>query len=169
MPQTPANASRRFSSRSLLLMGAGVFVIVFGSVLGAVLGVALELRARRADSWPAVEAVVVRTDVEADQEDECHRVVVEYAYEVGQQRYTSRRHGFLDAYHCDRWEVDELLARYPPGRRIHCFVDPEDPTSAVLDRSRGQGLAGFIMAGASLLVGLLVIVLGLRERRDDHD
>lgn len=105
----------------------------------------------------AVEDRRIGTNVKPD-----YRFAVLYGYEVGgvaqtSDRYTLRGSPWSGA--SDR--AEELVERYPVGSSQTCFVDPEDPGSAVLKLdSKGPGYSLwfpllFVVGGLGIIVGAL--------------
>lgn len=63
------------------------------------------------------------------------RVEVTFSYRRGGREYSSSRYDFLGAYTSGGDdEKTAILERYPPGTRTSCWVNPENPSEAVLKR-----------------------------------
>jgi hypothetical protein len=77
-----------------------------------------------------------------------YSVEVRYSYEVGGRRYQGDRYRFMGGSSSGYDGKAEVVAGLPPGSTRTCWVDPADPTAAVLDR-------GF---GWEILIGLLPLV-----------
>lgn len=72
-------------------------------------------------------------------------VEISYAYKVAAQEYHSNRYQFLRFSNGDRQPKAEMVGRYPRGKQAVCFVDPKNPSEAVLDRrSATVGLFGLL-------------------------
>lgn len=127
----------------------GLFAVLTLAVGGGLVGVylyAMQMHAA-AKSWRATPCRIV----------EHRRQSIEYEYVVAGRTYRSDREDLLpgDSGDVARWRR-ELRARFPVDQPATCYVDPLDPTSAVLDRDRTpQAAAGlrilalpFLIAGA---------------------
>lgn len=60
---------------------------------------------------------------------------VEYRYEAAGRELTSHACTASEQGYSDYTEVQHLLLKYSAGARAFCYVDPADPTRAVLERS----------------------------------
>jgi len=137
----------------LLFLCVGLFAFYF-TFLRPMRGV---LAAR---SWPAAVCTVVdsKVDSSSDSDGTTYRVLVVYRYTVGGREYESRRYDFLEMSSSGYDDKAAVVARYPPGARTSCYIDPADPTQAVLVRSFSPvyliGLLPllFVAFGASALV-----------------
>jgi hypothetical protein len=83
-------------------------------------------------SFATTEGDVLSCAVEERPGDEgtTYHVDIEYAYEVHNQRYTSKRVRYLDAWGGNR--VRQFVENHPAKTRITVYYDPEDPAEAVL-------------------------------------
>jgi hypothetical protein len=106
-------------------------------------------------SWVETPCVVQASRVgeSSDSDGTTYRVEVEYTYSLQGREYRSSRYNFLDFYSSGYDGKAEVVARYPPGTRTVCYVDPDDPSQAVIDRK----LSWAWLVG---LVPLLFIAVG---------
>lgn len=106
-------------------------------------------------SWVETSCVVQASRVgeSSDSDGTTYRVEVEYTYSFQGREYRSSRYNFLDFYSSGHEGKAEVVARYPPGARTVCYVDPDDPSQAVIDRK----LSWAWLVG---LVPLLFIAVG---------
>jgi hypothetical protein len=149
----------------VVLIGSGVLACLVAIGLGIGFGLVPMLRARRAAQWPEVAATVRSAELEeAPGGEGCFRPVITYAYAYEGRDHTSRRYDFVDAYDCEGSTVRDIVARHPPGSRVSCFVDPNEPSYAVLNRSAGEGLIPLVMCAGALVMGLGVAAMGYRRR-----
>jgi hypothetical protein len=79
---------------------------------------------------------------------------VRYEYVVGGRTYTCDRVSFGDHSSSDAARAQAIVKRYPKGRKVTAYYDPEDPSLAVLER----GTSGWTYA--PLGMGLLLLVIG---------
>ncbi|HEX2642558.1 MAG TPA: DUF3592 domain-containing protein [Thermoanaerobaculia bacterium] len=99
-----------------------------------------------------------------------YRVEVDYAYSFQGREYRSSRYDFLDFYSSGYDGKAAVVARYPPGTRTLCYVNPEAPAEAVINRGLSWGwLAGlvpllFIAVGGG---GLLAVIWSVFKGKKD--
>jgi hypothetical protein len=95
-----------------------------------------------------------------------------YRYEVGGRQYTANRYNFLPGSNSDS-TVPAVVARHSPGTRFECYVDPGDPSRAVINRTPTIwycfGFPFFIMfAGIPSAVGVAMLYSSRREREAER-
>lgn len=137
----------------LVFAGAGVAMLVFMLVLPM-------QRMLEARSWPSVPCTVVSSGVttHTDSDGTTYGVEIEYRYEVDGRSYTADRRSFgVDGSSSGRSGKERFVADHPPGKQLTCFVDPDDPTEAVLNKGWSASLLWGLFPLPFLLIGLLVL------------
>ncbi|MFN7972323.1 MAG: DUF3592 domain-containing protein [Acidobacteriota bacterium] len=88
-----------------------------------------------------------------------------YHYEVDGRVYRSRRLGFVSGSSGGQEGQQAIVDRFPAGSSRTCYVDPRDPTQAVLDRSirAGIALARLHAVPRRGNIGLVQTIRGLRR------
>lgn len=134
-----------------------VFLLLFGGILSCFFVKSI-LQVVGARDWHEVSCVIVNSKVvessSGDGSGTSYRIEVLYMYEVDGRRYQSSRYEFFDllAWTAGKQAVVDL---YPPGKRTVCYVDPNDPREAVINRGLPAGVWwGFIPA--------LLVVIGIK-------
>lgn len=119
-----------------------------------------------AQSWAEASCTVLESRVEenSDSDGTTYRVFVRYAYEVAGREYDSTRYDFLDFWSSGYDGKARVVARHPPGARVPCWVDPQDPREAVLDRSLGWRYSLGLFPLVFVAVGLGGLVWAVRQR-----
>jgi hypothetical protein len=90
---------------------------------------------------------------------------VEFSYEYGGETRTSKK-VWPVAESGREAEVREVVDRYPPAAKVTAFVDPDDPSTAFLERRWGQLAYVSILIGClplAFVVGLGVLLTGWRR------
>ena len=111
-------------------------------------------------AWPIVDGVVEESRVvevtSSSSEDRTSTWApsVVYAYTAGGTRHRGNRLASAPFSSTRSW-AEGVVGRYPPGREVPVFVDPGDPTQAVLEPGAGAG--GGMLVG----IGLMFLVIGL--------
>ncbi len=119
-------------------IGATVFFLFFFAMGTGfcVLLAFLFLRNLGAYSWPATDATITHSAVEVDA-DGTHRFEVRYRYTVDNRGYTSSSYDDpAGGSHTseDRASLERLAAKYPVGAACTAYVQPSDPSRAILAR-----------------------------------
>jgi hypothetical protein len=96
----------------------------------------------RAKAWPTVPCRIVSSELQI-QRDGCgkptsYREAISYLYQYEGCEYRGDRFQFLKVSTSERASKAAVVARYPAGSDASCFVDPRNPSEAVLDRSNGN-------------------------------
>ena len=143
----------------------GIFVVV-GTGLGYYLSAVPLYNAYQARAWTPTACEVISSRIVHG--DETSRADIVYRYRVGDRQYTADRYNFLPSSKSDS-TVPALVARHPAGARFECYVDPGDPSRAVINRSPTIwycfGLLCFAMfAGIPGGIGVAVLTSGRRDR-----
>lgn len=105
----------------------------------------------RAKSWEEVPARIISADLDASSSDgsTTYRVRAAYEYEYGGRRYSSERVSSgggsdnIGSFHQDKYA--ELRLFVDSGRPFRCFVNPDDPSEALLYRELRWGMLGFML------------------------
>ena len=163
---------RRQSSPRTQLIIIRVFCGIF-AVAGWVLFYVLCLRnvpaAMESRSWASTPCTVLSakvTSVSDQQGDDPHGgesfgVAVRYQYAFNGELHISNRYGFLNDFGGDLAGKERLVKQLKSGSPEICFVNPADPTVAVMDRSLG----GVVGAGFFTLLFALLGSVGIYYSR----
>ena len=149
-PISSGTAGRGAAWFLVLFFGAffTVGVIVFVAVGGDL------LKALGSGGWKQVPATVVSSNVRTHRgEDTSYSVNILYAYTVDGREYRSNRYNFMGGSSSRHAAKRAIVDRHPPGTRITAYVNPDDPTDAVIER----GLKAEMLL---LLVPLLFALVG---------
>lgn len=77
---------------------------------------------------------------------------IRYSFQLDSKEYEGKRYNFSNGTG-DLNAANDVLQRYPIGDEITCWVDPDDPSQSVIDRSPGW----FLLVG---LVPIAFIAIG---------
>ena len=154
-------------------LGAGCLAAFFGVFLLA--GAAVlwfvtlrpAARAWTAREWRETSCVVERSGVgeHAGDDGTTYSVDVLYAFTVGGREYKSSRYDFLSGSSSGYEGKAAVVERLPAGTRTVCWVDPQDLTSAVLERRLHKGYLFGLFGLPFFLVGAGGIAFTLRGWR----
>ncbi len=153
------------------------FLIVFGAcliVFGAVYVISTIMTKRSFQgtaNWPKAAGQVVRAFVYRHERQTPKETsitftpVVEYAYSVAEQRYTSEKRDFAP-YDCatftDERKAKEIVAAFPPGKAVTVRYNPVVPAQAALKVEKPKMHNTVLLFGvANAVMGVLMIVLAV--------
>lgn len=159
---SPRDSLRRAASKFAPMLFFGLFALV-GGVLGYFIAVRPLMLWFDARSWPETSCEIVSSSVGSHRSTSgsgssrststTYSVDITYRYTVGGREYRSDRYEVMGASSSGRSRKEQVVARYPAGSRAVCYVNPKDPTEALLNRS----LSPFLLVG---LIPLLFFVVG---------
>ena len=109
-----------------------------------------------ARSWQSTPCTIVSSEVRSHAGDDSttYSVDVLYTYTFNGREYKSNQYQFLGGSTGGYSEKERIVRRLPPLTRTLCYVNPEEPAEAVLNRD-------FSPAYAFGLVPLLFVAVGL--------
>ncbi len=135
----------------ILLVGLGVLYLMRGWFLGPI----------RAGSWLQVPARVVESHLRRHESTDSDghtsvtwKIDILYEYEISGRHYRSNRFGFIGGSSSGRASKKDVLRTYPSGANIEVYVDPNDPTSAVIR-------PGWSLSHLLLLIPVVLILVGI--------
>ena len=107
----------------------------------------------------------VATEESRDGDDHTtlYRPDVRYSYEVAGRRYESTRHRFGNAFTDNRAAAETTSAQYVPDASVPCFVNPDNPSEAVLDRRSSPFLLVALLPAAIAGLGVSSVAGGCLE------
>jgi hypothetical protein len=125
-----------------------------------------------ARDWPAVSCEIVSSRVKysGGKGGGTYSPEIVYRYQIGGRSYTAARYKFMEGSSSGRASKAEIVARFPPGSGAVCYVNPDDPFDAVIERGftadLGWGLIPliFVLIGA---VGLAASIFGKPNPESD--
>ena len=153
------------------------FLIVFGAcliVFGAVYIISTIVTRRSFQgtaNWPKAAGQVVRAFIYRHERRTPKETsitftpVVEYAYSVAEQRYTSEKRDFAP-YDCatftDERKAKEIVAAFPVGKAVTVRYNPVVPAQAALKVEKPKMHNTVLLFGATnMVMGVLMIVLAV--------
>ncbi|MBK7878771.1 MAG: DUF3592 domain-containing protein [Planctomycetes bacterium] len=133
----------------------GLLVLVFGTLLPLI-------KQGESEHWIARPCTILEASTERHTSGKGHGTYgahVSYRYELAGVEHTGTRLSFAEVHTSDPDDAREVAARYPVGTTVTCFVNPEDPTEAVLDRSASGVWLPTLVGVVFLVLGPLIFVL----------
>ena len=116
-----------------------VFLGVVFSVVGVMfvfIGYFFVKGARKVEKWVETKGVVIDSKVvshpDLDNNQAMFAPVITYRFKVGEDEYTSSDYGFIDLSFDNPRKAERIAKKYPVGKEITVYYNPEKPYKAVL-------------------------------------
>ncbi|HEV8631156.1 MAG TPA: DUF3592 domain-containing protein [Thermoanaerobaculia bacterium] len=168
----PAGASAPRSQRTRKGAGRGCAVAVFGvfALFGAGFMVPFAFPLARylgSRDWVQAPATIVWSGVGAHSgsDSTTYSVDMLYEYEHGGRRYRANRYNFSIGSSSGREGKEAVVAGLPAGAQTAAWVDPRDPSVAVLDRTLGSFIWFSLIPGVFVLIGVVGMTASLLAGR----
>ncbi len=95
-----------------------------------------------------------------------YTLYVKFKYEFDRQEYISDRYDFSFADYGDEAVPQAVVSKLPPGTQTVCYVNPDDPSEAVVKRE-GENTGTLLGAIAVITLGLggmfLTLIIGMEK------
>ena len=149
----------------LRVVGTGAIGIGALAAYGAI---RLRLKTAQAHKWPTVTGTIVASDVEStsargpdEKPIRVYSAAIRYTYTVGGHTYESDQIQLGGTSETSRsGPFERMVARYPEGKRVTVYYDPDDAATATLEPGAVGGIFNMAMvAGGLMLVGGIVVAL----------
>lgn len=143
-----------------ILLGVGFF---YGFFLRPLLKI-LDSR-----QWPVVPCVVISSEVRSNSGDEgtTYSVNILYSYQFQDREFKANAYDFTGGSSTGYRGKAAIVSRHPPGTKTVCYVNPGNPTEAVLERSFTPGMWLGLIPLVFVLMGTGGLNFILRKRRHD--
>jgi len=151
---------------------AAIFFAVFAIAGGAMLyplGIRPIARTLDADSWTPTPCKVLRAEVRSHDSDDgtTYSAYILYQYEFEGRTYKADRYDFLGGSSSGYQGKARIVAQYQSAVAPICYVNPEDPSEAVLKRGFHAKLLLALFPLPFLLVGVGGLVYAVRGKGRD--
>ena len=105
-----------------------------------------------ASDWPEAPCVILASKVASDQGS--FRIEVLYKYEVDDRQYQSSRYSFALGGSPGRGGNQEVVDRLSPGKQTVCYVNPDNPRFAVIERDLTSDMWWALFPLLFVLIGI---------------
>ena len=120
----------------------------------------------RAKHWEKAPAIVETSKVRTHSGDDgdTYSIAIRYRYTYKSRSYMSERYSFFGGSTSGYSSKARIVEQYPPGRSFTCFVNPEHPAEAVIERQvTSTVFFGFIPL-VFIVLGLAFVTAGSRKK-----
>jgi hypothetical protein len=138
---------------------------VTGLVMVYFLGIVPGLEVLAARSWVETPCEIISSEVasHSGQHGTTYSVAVVYSYMAGGRRVTCSRYQFSNSSSSGYDGKAKIVDHYPPGSGAVCYVDPANPSNAVIERGvTSDMLIGAALAVVFAIIGFIVLFTTLR-------
>lgn len=148
----------------------GIFALVGLGVLGGLI-IPKTYEYLAMQQWEPTPAKVIWTKLKSHRSDNgtTYSVDVFYRYEYEGQEYKSNRRGILSSSSSGRKSKNEFIRKNPPGTEITCYVNPNQPREAVIERELGWWALFALFPVPFLAVGFGGLWSTYRKRRAEEE
>jgi hypothetical protein len=125
----------------VLILFFSIFFIVGAIVL--MWGIASSRSALLSVRWPSVPGNVTVSTISSSHSSKggtTYGADIHYTYAVSAQNYVGTKVTFGDISTSNSADASKILARYPVGKAVNVFYNPNDPAEAVLETGFTMGL-----------------------------
>src|SRR5581483_3417392 len=169
-----ATADMPISDRAKGGLGQGFATAFFGLFMAVGLLVFYLVSVRpfagilSARHWPGVPCTVISSEVRTHRGDKgnTYSVNILYSYVFDDREYKANRYDFIGGSSSGYDGKQAIVNRYWPGSKAICYVNPNDPTAAVLERGFTPTMWIGLLPLVFVLVGFIGLVSNIRKRRD---
>lgn len=166
-------AIRPISDRARGALGPGFAGAFFGlfMVIGLVVFYLVSVRPfagiLSARHWTEVPCRVVSSEVRTHRANKgnTYSVNILYSYVIEDREYKANRYDFVGGSSSGFAGKQAIVNRYPPRSNAICYVDPNDPTAAVLERGFTPMMWIGLLPLIFVLLGFVGLVSTIRKRR----
>lgn len=151
----------------IAIIAGGSLIVLFG-IAGAVMIFKYFQEQKEADEsqgWSSTIGKITKSSIQREASYESSNTLyfpeVEYLYEFLGTEYTGNRITFGGSTgNSNRKKSEETLAKYPVGKSIPIYYDPNNPQDSVLIRKMGTGGMVFLVVGI-LFVFISICTTGI--------
>lgn len=145
----------------------GVFLIAVGSFFMWYLWAFFQ-QSSDMDDWVETPCVVEKSEIDASGLTQRYAtkytLVIRYRYEFGGKEYVGDQFSRIQPASSHEKKIRDSLRPYPLGGQSICYVDPADPSSAVLKRDTKASVYSIWFPALFVVGGAGMILAALRKR-----
>lgn len=143
---------------AILLLRFFPWLFLAGGIVLLSLGIFNYVRGRESVNWPTIQGIITHASVERHRDSEGHSSYsanIKYRFQIEETTFQGDRISFGDYGSSDSSHADNIVAKYPRGKKATISYMPSDPEVCVLE----LGLKGLYWL--FLLMGLVFFTIGI--------
>ncbi|MDD5597683.1 MAG: DUF3592 domain-containing protein [Victivallaceae bacterium] len=128
------------------------------------------LKIQASENWPKVPCRIVFSRVKVSRSDKStsYRVDITFKYEFKGIEYVGGAYDFMAGSDSNCQSKHQVVTLYPPGKKTYCYVNPEDPTEAVISREYNASWWLAAIPAVFMLVGAGGVIGALMKKKKKH-
>jgi hypothetical protein len=144
-------------SKGKILIGLALFI--GGCVATWLFSIKPIIKTFDARDWPVVSCKITSAELKThkDSDGTSYSFAIDYQYTYNGKTYQSDKYAFIPQAKGKKKSKLNIVNEYKQNQNPVCYVNPENPSEAVLKRGFHKGLLFAILPPVLALVGLLVI------------
>ena len=157
-------SSRR--SAAMILTFVGIFPLLTGFLLAKYIGKPMVEQAKASENWPTTEGIIKSSEVIEKRDDDSGLIYsanILYSYTVKNQAMESNQVWFSAGYSSSsREEFQRTVIKYPVGKKVKVYYDPDDPVVAVLNPGAFISTYIFLYFGRiEMGIGCILLIISI--------
>jgi Protein of unknown function (DUF3592) len=152
----------------LWMISMGLFLMALGSFFMWYLWAFFQ-KSSRMDHWVETPCVIEKSEVDDSGFNQHYgkkyALVTVYRYQFKGQEYVGQRFKRIQPVGSHFEKISKLAQETPAGQATLCFVNPDDPASAVLKKDTKGSIYSIWFPGLFALGGLGMVISALRQSR----
>lgn len=165
----PSNAKQMTSKQAMFFMP--VFAVI-GVLLTIFWGIPTARNAMESRNWPSADGRITISEVykNYDSEDDSitYGAKMTYNYTVNGMTYMNGTVAFGDYSSSDPSHASGIVSRYPVGKSVKVYYDPDDPKTSVLEPGAGwSSFMGLIVGIAFAIIGVVGFIFARKKFRNE--
>lgn len=151
------------NQRRVMVIFFAIFFIA-GSAIGWFMFARPLLKIKASEDWSKKPCTIVSSRIKESRSDKSttYKVDIVFKYSFNRVEYVSETYDFMSGSDSDYSSKRQVIRRYPPGRSTYCYVNPEEPSEAVISREFNSSWwfvlipIIFMFIGAGGVIGTLI-------------
>ncbi|MFK5923846.1 MAG: DUF3592 domain-containing protein [Verrucomicrobiota bacterium] len=153
-------ASNNPLASRLWIATLGLSLCLMGLAGGTYLWLSFQ-KARKTDQWVEQGATVIVSMIDnsarTQHNDVKYLLEVHYRYHFEGEKYLSSRVKILPVASRDKKKIRKWQQRYPVGKQVTCYIDPKNPSRAVLIKPTKAAIYSIWFPSLLIVFGLKMI------------
>jgi len=151
------------------------FLFIVAGLRATFFSLTLIFQWKQSQEWPSVRGKIIQSNLQSMLAPRGNRRIpprlvtvytpdILYAYRVNAESFQSKQIFIRQRFPSSFGISDDLVEKYPTGKDVTVFYDPNKPEFAVLERNRLRELLGDLVGGPFLILAGLAILVQVLQR-----